>query len=125
MGLLPIGATLFGGVGLAKFTGSFRDLMRASQPNVLGNPRIVTVFHSHDVATFGLAIEMQLDSSSLKLPQHILDAPLDARIVRAIAGNEFLDDGPECRGRQFGVWDTHWLGVLHKVRENVSAAGRV
>ena len=98
MGLLPIGATLFGGVGLAKFTGSFRDLMRASQPNVLGNPRIVTVFHSHDVATFGLAIEMQLDSSSLKLPQHTLDALLDGRMIGAVARDEFVNNGSQRRG---------------------------
>ena len=59
--------------------------------------RISTVFDRHDVAGFGLVIEMQLDPTSLKLPQHILDSSLDGRIVRAVARDEFLDDGTERR----------------------------
>jgi len=48
---------------------------------------------------FGLVIEMQLDPTSLKLPQHILDSPLDRRIVRAVASDEFLDNSLERRWR--------------------------
>jgi hypothetical protein len=39
--------------------------------------RIFIVFDCHDVAGFGSVIEMQLDPTSLKLPQHILDSPID------------------------------------------------
>ena len=68
---------------------------------------------SDDVAGFGLAIEMQLDPTSLKLLQHILDASFDGRIVRAIPSDEFLDNGAERRWRQLRVWDTHPISLLH------------
>jgi len=61
--------------------------------------RIFTVCDRHDVAGFGLVIELQFNPTCPKLPQHILDSPLDRRIVRAIASHEFLDHGPECRRR--------------------------
>jgi hypothetical protein len=69
--------------------------------------RIFTIFDRHDVASLGLVIEMQLDSTSFKLPQHILDSLLDGRIVGAVASDEFLDNGTERGWRQFRVWDTH------------------
>jgi len=77
--------------------------------------RIFTVFDRHDVAGFGLVIEMQLDPTCLKLPQHILDSPLDGRIVCAVASDEFLDDGSERRWRQIRVWDTHRISLLQNV----------
>jgi hypothetical protein len=57
---------------------------------------------------------MQFDPTSLKLSEHILDSPLDGRIVCAIASDEFLDNGPERRGRQIRVWDTHRISLLQK-----------
>ena len=36
---------------------------------------------------------MQLDSASVELEQHLLDPRLDRRMVRAVTGDEFLDDG--------------------------------
>ena len=66
-----------------------------------------TAFERHDVTGFGMAIEMHLDQTSIKLPQHILDSPLDARIVSAVTSDEFLDNGPKRCWRQFCVWDTH------------------
>jgi hypothetical protein len=58
----------------------------------------LTVFDGHDVAGFGLGMEMQLDTTSIKLPQYILDSLLDRRIVSSVASDEFLDNGPERRG---------------------------
>jgi hypothetical protein len=56
--------------------------------------------HRQDVAGLGRTIEMQLDTASVELTQHHLDTPLDRRMVRAVAGDEFRDNGPQCRGRQ-------------------------
>ena len=39
--------------------------------------RVVTVCDRHDVAGFGLVIELQLDPTCLKLPQHVRHSPLD------------------------------------------------
>lgn len=39
--------------------------------------RSLAGFDSHDIARFGLVIEMQLDMASLQLQQHALDAALD------------------------------------------------
>ena len=44
---------------------------------------------------------MQFDTADVKLKQHQLDALFDRRMIGAIAGDEFLDNGPECRWRQF------------------------
>ena len=52
-------------------------------------------FHPQDMAGFGLAIEMQLDNAGAELTHHGLDTPLDRRIVRAVPGDEFLDDGSQ------------------------------
>jgi len=50
--------------------------------------------HRQDVAGFGLTVEMQLDKPSIELAHHSFDAPLDRRMVRAVAGDEFLDNRP-------------------------------
>jgi hypothetical protein len=55
--------------------------------------------HRKDVAGLSFAVEMQLDSASVELKQHLLDPPLDRRMVRAVAGDKFLDDGSQCCGR--------------------------
>jgi hypothetical protein len=41
---------------------------------------------------------MQLDTASVELTQHRLDALFDQRMIRAVAGNEFLDNGPQRGG---------------------------
>jgi hypothetical protein len=78
--------------------------------------RIFDGFDRHDVTGLGLVVEMQLDSASLKLLQHIFDARLDGRMVRAVASDELLDDGPKCRWRQSGVWDTHRISLRDQLR---------
>ena len=70
------------------------------------------LFHRQDGADLGFAIEMQLDSVSVKLKQHVVDAPLDRRMVGAVAGDKFLDNGPQRRGRQLRVRDTHGVSIL-------------
>ena len=55
----------------------------------------------------GLVIEMQLDATVLKLLQHTLDALLDARMIRAIASNEFLNNGVKRCWCELCVWDAH------------------
>ena len=50
-------------------------------------------FHRHNLAGLGLGIEMQLDPASVELTQDRLDSPLDRRMVRAVAGDELVDDG--------------------------------
>ena len=70
---------------------------------------------------------MQFDTTSLKLPQNILDAPIDGRMLRTIASHKFLDNGPERRWRQLGVWNTHrncLLDVAQKNRMLKSNIGR-
>jgi hypothetical protein len=56
------------------------------------------VIPRQDVAGLGLAIEMQLGTAGVELTHYSLDPPLDERMVRAVAGDEFLDNGPEYRG---------------------------
>ena len=70
------------------------DTGRLSTADRIVPSRITAAFNRHDVTGFGLVVEMQLGLTSLKLPQHTLDSPLDRRIVRAVASNEFLDYGP-------------------------------
>ena len=40
--------------------------------------RIATVLDGHDVAGLGMVVVVQLDPANFELPQHVLDAPLDA-----------------------------------------------
>jgi len=48
---------------------------------------------------------MQFDTADIELMQHQLDALFDGRMVGAIAGDEFLDHGPQCAGdsRKWGL----------------------
>lgn len=82
--------------------------------------RLFRVFDCHDLAGFGLVIEMQLDATSFKLPQHILNAPLDGRMVRAITGDKFLDYGSQRRRRKFSVWDTHRSTLPHNLGDAIT-----
>jgi hypothetical protein len=36
---------------------------------------------------------MQFDTASVELAHYILDTPLDRRMVRTVAGDEFLNNG--------------------------------
>ena len=74
--------------------------------------RIVTVYNRHNVASLGLVIEMQLDPTRLKLPEYNFDSLIDGRVVRAVASNKLLNNSPECRKRQFRVWDAHRISLL-------------
>jgi hypothetical protein len=56
-------------------------------------PDLSSALSRHDVAGLGFIIEMQLDSTGFELTQHDLDALLDRSTVRAVAGDEFLDNG--------------------------------
>ncbi len=56
---------------------------------------------------------MQFDSASPKLTQHDFDPPLDRRVVRAVAGDEFLDNGPKRCERQLCVGDAHDVNIPH------------
>ena len=56
---------------------------------------------------------MQFDSAGLKLTQHDFDPPLDRRVVRAVAGDKFLDNGPKRCERQLCVGDAHEVNILH------------
>ena len=63
----------------------------------------------HDVTGLGFVIEVQLDTTSLKLPQYVLDATLDEGMIGAIASDELLNNRPKRGWRQAGVWDTHFV----------------
>ena len=52
---------------------------------------------------------MQLDTASVELTQNLLDAPLDRRIIRAVARDKFFDNGPQRCGRQLRVWDAQGM----------------
>jgi hypothetical protein len=47
-----------------------------------------------DVAGRGLNVKMQLDSARFELMEHVCNALLDRRMIRTIASDEFLDNGP-------------------------------
>ena len=44
-------------------------------------------------------IEMDFDAADVQLTKHPFDALLNGRMVGAVAGDEFLDDGAQCEGR--------------------------
>ena len=69
--------------------------------------RALIVLHRHDVAGLGFIIEMHLDSTGFEVTQHDLDPPLDRSMVCAVAGDEFLDNGPQRSGRKLCVGDAH------------------
>jgi len=45
-------------------------------------------------------VEMQFDEHNVELPHHGFYAPLDGRMVGAVADDEFLDNSSERRRRQ-------------------------
>jgi hypothetical protein len=70
-------------------------------------PHFSSSLNRHDVAALGFLIEMQRNAPGIEVTKHRLDTLLDRRMVRAVAGHEFLDNGPQCRGRQSCVRDVH------------------
>ena len=70
-----------------------------------------------NVAGRGLGVEMQFDTARVELTEHVCNALLDRRMIRAVAGDEFLDDGPQRHGRQLTVWDAHGISILCDRRE--------
>lgn len=65
------------------------------------------VLYGHDVAGLGFIIELHLDSTGFEMAQHSLDPPLDRRVVRTVARDEFLDNGPQRSGRKLRVRYAH------------------
>jgi hypothetical protein len=57
-------------------------------------PELFAVLHRKDVAAFCFVIEMQFNAAGFQMAQHRLNALFDRRMVRAVASDEFLDDGP-------------------------------
>ena len=66
-----------------------------------------------DVAGRGFGVKMQLDSARMELADHVCNALLDRRMIRAVAGDELLDNGPPHRRRPLRVGDAHAVIVLH------------
>ena len=60
----------------------------------------IPITRRQDVAGFGRVVEMQFDDAGIELVHDGLDAPLDRRMVRAVAGDELFDNCPQRRGRQ-------------------------
>lgn len=77
-----------------------------------------------NVAGRGVVFEMQLDAADVELTQHPPDALFDERIVGAVAGDEFLDNGPQCRGGQLPMGDAHGI-FLRRHAKSIGATGRI
>ena len=90
-------------------------LGRRQQPPLftsVARSQIHAVSGRQDIARPGFIIEMQLDAASIELPQHALDSLLDERMIRAVAGDELLDYGSQCYGRQMRVGDVHASSIF-------------
>ena len=70
-----------------------------------------TPLHRQDIAGFGLAVEMQLDQTSVELPHDLRDSLLDRQMIRAVAGDELLDDGPAPRATV--AWQGCGMGLIY------------
>jgi len=64
---------------------------------------------------------MQLDSTCAELLQHRLDAPLDRRMVRAIASDKLFNYGSQSCGRQLRVGDAHRIMILGKAKSTIGS----
>jgi hypothetical protein len=73
---------------------------------------MLTFIHRQYVARLGFVFKMQFDFADVKLKQHQFDALFDRRMVGAIAGDKFLNNGPECRRRQLQMGNAHRVIVL-------------
>ena len=69
-----------------------------------------------DIAGPGFAIEMQLELASFELSQHLYDATLDRRMVRAVASDKLLDNSPQCSERQLRVGDMHGINLRRNTK---------
>jgi hypothetical protein len=77
---------------------------------------ILTLIHRQYVAGLGCLLKMQFDTADIELMQDQLDALFDGRMVGAIAGDEFLDNVPQCRGRQLQMGIAHSVNVQPTVK---------
>jgi hypothetical protein len=50
---------------------------------------------------------MHLDATGCEMAQHSLNPPLDRRMVRTVACDEFLDNSPQRSGRKLRVRYEH------------------
>lgn len=82
------------------------------------------LIHGQDSAGFGLAIEMQFDTARVELTHDGLDATLDRRMVRTVAGDEFLDNGPQRRGRQERRGDAHGVSILRNTKSVITSKSK-
>jgi hypothetical protein len=73
---------------------------------------IPTFIQRQYVAGLGCLFKMQFETTDIELMQHHLDALFDGSLVGAIAGDEFLDNGPQCRGRQLQMRDAHRVNLV-------------
>jgi len=62
-----------------------------------------------NAARRGVAVVVQRERARLELTQDGVNSRLHRRIVRAVARNELLDDGPQRRGGQLSVRNLHRL----------------
>jgi len=68
--------------------------------------------HGQNVASLGFVIEIQRNAPGVEMVKHRLDPSLDRRMVRTVAGDEFLDNGPQRHERQLRVGNAHWNSNL-------------
>ena len=59
---------------------------------------------------------MQFDAADIELMQDKFDAQFDGRMVGAVACDEFLDNGPQCRGRKLQMRDAHGVRLLRNAK---------
>ena len=67
---------------------------------------------------------MQFDNADIKLTQQQLDALFDGRIVGAVAGDKFLDNGLQYHGRQLQMGNAHGVILLSNAK-SIDATGRI
>jgi len=59
---------------------------------------ILRILHGKNVASLGSHVEMHDDLTEVELMEYLFDAPLNGGVVRAVARDEFFDDGAERGG---------------------------
>jgi hypothetical protein len=82
---------------------------------------ILTFVYGQNVAGLRFLFKMKLETPYLEFTQHQLDALSDKRMVGAVAGDKFLDDGPQCRGRQLAMRDAHEISLLRKAKSIITS----
>ncbi len=65
---------------------------------------------------------MQLGTTDVELMKHLLSALFDGRKVRAVAGDKFFDNCPECSWRQQQVGNMHGKTLPRDAKSKVALA---